>query len=145
MLKSSVTAGSNAEPAPATFNTIDPSFFLNQSGRPPSIDPTHMYNGQPTAYTDLQRENQQLDPHRAAMLRRTNYLPNDGVLYEINDAPDEEEAVWSYKNLVTGYERHHLTYHEYQRMLFEEKRSILQNIQVKQHVANAGIDYTGSP
>jgi hypothetical protein len=54
-----------------------------------------MYNGKPTDFTNLQNENLQLDPHRAATLRRSNFLPYDGVLYEINDAPTETEALWS--------------------------------------------------
>jgi hypothetical protein len=122
------------------FLTIDPMFFLNKSQLedPSSIEPTHLYNGRPTAFTDLQSESLQLDPHRAAMLRRSNFLPYDGVLYEINDAPTEDEAVWSYNG------RHHLTYAEYQRMQRDEQRLILQNIVVKQHETKS-VDYSKSP
>jgi hypothetical protein len=122
------------------FLTIDPLFFLNKSQleAPESADPTHLYNGKPTDFTDLQSENMTLDPHRAAMLRRSNFLPYDGVLYEINDAPGEEDAHWSHNG------RHGLTYNEYQRMLREEKRIALQSIVVKQHEAKS-IDYSRSP
>ena len=122
------------------FQTIDPAFFLNESQltQPLSVDPTHLYNGKPTQYTDLQSENLALDPHRAAMLRRSNFLPYDGVLYEINDAPGEEDALWSYNG------RHNLTYNEYQRMLREEKRQLLQSIVVKHHEAKS-VDYSKSP
>ena len=98
--------------------SIDASFFLSKSHFAESgcgLEPTHLYNGRPTAFTDLRAENLQLDPHRAATLRRSTFLPYDGVLYEINDAPTEDEAVWSYNG------RHHLTYAEYQRMQRDEQ------------------------
>jgi hypothetical protein len=81
----------------ALFATIDESFLLSktQLETPHGVDSTHMYNGKPTDFTNLQNENLQLDPHRAATLRRSNFLPYDGVLYEINDAPTETEALWS--------------------------------------------------
>lgn len=124
---------------PQEFLTIDPRFFLtSQLEATQTTDPTRLYNGKPTDFTDLQSENLALDPHRAATLRRSNFLPYDGVLYEINDAPGEEDALWSYNG------RHGLTYNEYQRMIREEKRIALQNIVVKQHEAKS-IDYSRSP
>ena len=78
-----------------------------------------------------------LDPHRAAMLKRSNFLPYDGVLYEINDEPGQDDALWSYNG------RQNLTYSEYERLLREEKRLVLQNIVVKQHETKS-VDYSKS-
>jgi hypothetical protein len=128
------------ERAQGEFRTIDPAFFFNKSRLEPqgSDDAAHRSNGKPTQFTDLTREDLTLDPHRAAMLRRSNFLPYDGVLYEIDDAPDEEDALWSHNG------RHHLTYFEYLRIIREEKRMMLQSIVVKHHEAKS-VDYSKSP
>ena len=123
------------------YNTIDTSFFLSKSHFAESgcgLEPTHLYNGCPTAFTDLRVDNLQLDPHRAATLRRSTFLPYDGVLYEINDAPGEEDALWSYNG------RNNLNYAQYQAMLREEARQQLKSISVKQHETKT-VDYSKSP
>ena len=126
--------------AKGEFHTIDPSFFLTKSRQrePQSSETGHRGNGKPTSFTDLTREDLTLEPRRAAMLRRSNFLPYDGVLYEIDDAPDEEDALWSHNG------RHHLTYWDYLRIIREEERAKLQSIVVKQ-LETKSVDYSKSP
>lgn len=122
------------------FVTIDQSFMLTKSQleRPSGIDATHLYNGQPTQFTDLQSEEIKLDPKKAAMLKRSNFLPYDGVLYEINDAQIEQEALWTFNGKT------HLTHNEYLREVREYQRLKLQHIVVKQNITKTR-DYSKSP
>eukprot|EP00286_Rhodomonas_abbreviata_P027860 CAMPEP_0181300864 /NCGR_PEP_ID=MMETSP1101-20121128/7117_1 /TAXON_ID=46948 /ORGANISM="Rhodomonas abbreviata, Strain Caron Lab Isolate" /LENGTH=393 /DNA_ID=CAMNT_0023406129 /DNA_START=84 /DNA_END=1265 /DNA_ORIENTATION=- len=124
----------------AVFRTIDQSFVLTKSQlqQPRSVDATHLYNGQPTQFTDLQSDEIKLDPSKTAMLRRTNFLPYDGVLYEINDAPIEQEALWTFGNRTC------LTYKEYEREVKLHQNLQLQQIVVKQNITKTQ-DYSKSP
>ena len=115
------------------LQTIDPLFILTEAQLtdPRSgVDATHMYNGKPTDFTNLQRETVQTDA-RSRLLPRSNFLAFDGVLYEINDCAIEQEALWSH-----GWKTH-LTYNEYCREMANEKKSAFkQLVTMKRSVSN---------
>ncbi len=122
------------------FQTIDQSFVLTKSQleEPIGIDVTHLYNGQPTQDTDIAKDEMKIDPAKTAMLDRTNFLTKDGVLYEIKDAPDEQEALWTFNGKT------HLTHEEYLREMNRFQKLKLQYIVVKQNISKTR-DYSKSP